>query len=829
MPNLVQDFQFGLRVLRRNPGFTAVAVLSLAIGIGANTAIFNIINTTFLRALPYPDSDRLVHLSESTSAGDSVPVSYPNFLDWQRRQDVFSGMAIYHGAEGKLRTVRGTEIVSVQHVSADFFSVLGVQLAEGRAMRPEDDRPGAERVAWVTSEGLRRHFGGDARLVGRSFVLDGQKLTIAGILPPAFRFHRDADLFTAMAPFAQDQMLELRENRSNTRAIARLKPGVEFETARTQLEAIEQRLATDYPEANKGIGLGFLPLRDELTGDVGLPLFLLLGAVGLVLLIACVNVANMLLARSFAREREMAIRASLGAPRRRLVRQLLIESLTLAAVSGVIGALVGFWGYQFASDLVPSQIGQVVNGSGFDWRLLLFVLGVSLITGVVFGLVPAWQLSQIRPVVALKQASGNGPAILGRLRLSDLLVVGQVALALTLLIGAGLMIRSLHRLLQVDTGYEPTRVLTLDVAAPPAQQFWQNPASFTRHFESVLAPVQNLPGVEAAAMASGLPFTYSTATMPFHRLDLPVPALGQFPHASWHTVSPDYFRAMGIPVLHGRVFDGTERALTLPTGVAITPQTIAAIFKDAVISVVVSQNMAERFWPGEDPVGKRIRLGPPNLQLPSADVIGIVGNTVQTGLADGQVTEFYLALRQWPVPINMHMVVRSKLAPEAIASSVRTAANSVLRDEPVRDIRVLSERIMDSTAGRRFNRDLLACFAGTALLLAVVGLYGVLAFTVGRRTKEIGIRMALGATRREVVRRVMARGMALVLPGLAIGLGFAWAVGRLLQSQLFEVQSSDPMTFTFAALLMLLVAFLAAFVPASRASRVDPMEALRHE
>jgi predicted permease len=823
------DIRLAFRQFRKNPGFTAIIILTLALGIGANTAIFNIINTTFLRALPYPDPGRLVHLSERTSAGEAVPVSYPNFLDWQRRQDVFSGMAVYHEAEGKLRTARGTEIVSVQHVSADFFGILGVRPADGRVMRPEDDRSGADRVAWVTSEGLRRHFGGDSGLVGRSFVMDGQKLTIAGILPADFRFRRYVDLFTAIAPFAGDQMLEVRDNRSNTRAIARLKPGVDFEAARTQMEAIEQRLAIDYPEANKGIGLAFVPLREELIGDVGLSLFLLFGAVGLVLLIACVNVANMLLARSFAREHEMAIRASLGAHRLRLLRQLLIESLTLAAASGVIGALVGFWGYQFASDLVPFQIGQLVDGGGFDWLLLLFVLGVSLITGVAFGLAPAWRLSQIRPVNALKQASGDGRAILGRLRLSDLLVVGQVALALMLLIGAGLMIRSLHRLLQVDTGYEPTRVLTLDVAAPPAQQFWRNPASFTRHFESVLEPVQNLPGVEAAAMASGLPFTYSTATMPFCREDRPVPAPGQFPHASWHTVTPDYFRAMGIPVLHGRVFDGTEPMPALPPGVTITPQNLATIFKDAVVSVVVSQNMAERFWPGEDPVGKRIRLGPPNLQLPSADVIGIVGNTVQTGLADGQATEFYLALRQWPVPINMHLVVRSKLAPEAIASSVRAAANSVLRDEPVRDVRVLSERIMDSTAGRRFNRDLFACFAGTALLLALVGLYGVLAFTVGRRTKEIGIRMALGASRREVVRRVMARGMALVAPGLVIGLGLAWALGQLLQSQLFEIRGNDVLTYLVGASLMAAVALLAALIPARRASKVDPIEALRCE
>jgi putative ABC transport system permease protein len=414
--------------------------------------------------------------------------------------------------------------------------------------------------------------------------------------------------------------------------------------------------------------------------------------------------------------------------------------------------------------------------------------------------------------------------------LNDLLVVGQVALALVLLVGAGLMIRSLHRLLQVDTGYESDRVLTLEVESPPVEQYQRDPSSFTRHFERVLEPVQNLAEVEAAAVASALPFTFITSAMTFYRGDLAVPAAGELPRASYHTVSPDYFRAMGISLLRGRVFDGSEPIPVIPDSVErITPQNLAAVFKGVTLSGVVSQRMADRFWPGEDPIGKRFRLGPPNLGLPWVEIVGVVGNTVQTGLDQGESTEFYLPLRQWPVPINMHLVVRTRREPTTMVSTVRSAVASVVRDEPIRDIRVLVERIDDSIAGRRFNRDLFACFALTALALALIGIYGVLAFNVGRRAREIGIHMALGADRRDVIRSVVARGLALVVPGLAVGLACAWAAGRALQSQLFEINSRDPLTYTIGALLMIAVAPLAAWIPARRAAKVDPMEALRCE
>jgi putative ABC transport system permease protein len=551
--------------------------------------------------------------------------------------------------------------------------------------------------------------------------------------------------------------------------------------------------------------------------------------VGLVLLIACANVANMLLARSFAREREMAIRTSLGASRPQLLRQLLTESVVLGAGGGAAGVLVGVWVHRYVARLVPDPVGRVVETGGFDARLAAFAVGITFFTAVVFGLAPAWQLSHVRPVDALKQTTRSVRTVFGRVRLSDLLVVGQVALALVLLVGAGLTIFSLQRLLEVDPGYEPARVLSLEVPSPPLEAFRRDPGAIARHYERVLEPVQRLAEVEAAAVVSGLPFTSSTSSISFYRQDRPVPPAGEFPEASQHVVSPDYFRAMGIPLRRGRVFDGTEPALALPAGVEVNVQNLVTLFEGVTISGVISQRMADRFWPGEDPVGKRFRLGFPDLGLPWVDVIGVVGSTVQTGLDHGEATEFYLPLRQWPFVMGTHLVARSRAAPGSIGEAVRAAVARAVPDEPVRDVRVLAERIEGSTAGRRFNRDLLVGFAATATALAAIGLYGVLAFAVGRRTREIGIRMAVGARRGDVVRGVVARGLSLVAPGLALGLAGGWAAGRVLQSQLYEIEGGDPLTLLLGGVLMLLTAAAAGAIPARRAARVDPSEALRTE
>jgi putative ABC transport system permease protein len=739
-------------------------------------------------------------------------------------------MAVFHSADGKLKTAERTEMVTVLHVSADFFNVLGIKPAQGRDLTSEDDHPGATRVTWLTDDAWRRLFDGDPNLVGRTFSLDGQNLTIAGILPSDFRFYRDTDLVTAIAPFAKQFFLDMRPNHSNTEGVGRLKPGVTLAAARANMEAIATRLAMEYAEFNGEIGVEVQSLRERLGGAARPQLLLLLGAVGVVLLIACVNVANMLLSRSSSREREMAIRTSLGASRPILLRQLLVESLVLATLGGLVGLLIGVWGYRLGSRLIPYQVQQVVEAEApFDFSVALFVLAVTVVTGIVFGLMPAWQLSQIRPAAALKEATSLPRGMLGRLRLSDLLVVAQVALALVLLISAGLMIRSLQQLVEVETGFDASRVLTLQVTAPPVEQFLRDPFSFARHYQRVLEPVEALPEVEAAAVVSGLPFTAYTSTTVFYRTDRPIPDSGRYPSASTHTVSPGYFQAMGIPLLRGRTFDGTEPPYELPPEMEISPANLGTIFLDVTIAGVISQKMADRFWPGEDPIGKRFRIGFAEMQMPAVEVIGIVGNTVQYGLDQGETTEFYLPLNQWPVPTPLHLVVRTRLNPASAVNSVSAAIESVLPDEPIRDVRVLAGRIEESTSGRRFNRNLFALFAAAALVLAILGVYGVLAFNVSRRVREIGIRVAVGAQRLDVIRSVLVRGLVLVVPGLAIGIAGAYAVARLLQSQLYAIGSADPLTYAGGAVLLFTTALAATLGPARRAARVDPMEALRTE
>jgi putative ABC transport system permease protein len=823
----MNNLRYAFRRLLASPGFTIVVILTLALGIGANTAVFSIVNATFLRPLPYADPDKLMLLSERSSQGE-LSVSYPDFLDWHAQQDAFSGLTLYHPESAKLTTAAGTELVSTCLVSGDFFPVLGLRAAQGRDLVAADDQVGAAPVAWVAHAAWQKYFAGDPGLVGRTILLDGQTVTVAGILPAGFRFHRSVDLYWPLAPYAKQLFMTMRDSHNDSYLLGRLKPQVTQAQARAQMTSIAQRLQREYPKEDAGIEAQMVPLRERLAGPAHTQLFLLLGAVGVVLLITCLNVANMLLSRSFAREREMAIRTALGASRAQLISQLLVESLVLAVAGGSAGVLVGLWGNHFLRQLIPWEMQPLADLDGsLDPRVLVFVVAATLLTGIGFGLAPAWRLSHANPNDAIKNMQRTVRTWLGRLRLGDLLVVGQMALALVLLVGAGLLIRSLHRVLQVPSGVRPERVLTLQVA-PPASQWQRDPFSFTTFYARIVDAVRALPEIETAAAGTGLPFTWNGNSMGFYIDGRPVPEPAKFPSASQHSVSEDYFRTLGIPLLRGRMFDGHEKQPVFPPGLEFSPQNLTALYKNVAFDGIVSQRMADQFWPGEDPIGKRFRLGTPDMELPWVTIVGIVGNTTQYGLDRGERPEFYLSLRQFPVP-GTYVVVRTRMDPAAALASVRNAIRSVVKDEPVYDVQLMSERMDGFVSGRRFNMDLFAVFASVALLLTLVGIYGMLSFFVSQRTREVGIRMALGAQRRDVLLGVLARGLRLAVPGVLLGLCGSWAVSRLLQSQLFDVSGADPLTYAAGSLLLLAAALFSCYLPARRATRVNPTEALRAE
>lgn len=820
--------RFALRQFAKSPGFTAMVVLTLALGLGANTAIFSLVNTTFLRALPYPEPDRIMHVAERTAKYSNASVSYPNFLDWRAAQDVFSAFAIYRTDGKKLKTADSAEQIQLAQVSADFFAVVGLHAAIGRDMTPDDDRVGAAPVLWLTNAAWQRLFHGDPDLVGQTVLLDGQPTAVAGVLPASFRFHRNVDLFVPLEPFVDAQFMRERENHNGTFALGRLKPGATVEAARVQLDSIAERLEREYPKVNTGWRVLVNPLREQMTGSARSNLFVLLGAVGLVLLIACVNVANMLLARSFSRAREMAIRTALGASRSALIRQLLVESLMLAAAGGVVGTVFGVWVFDYVKRLVPWEMQSLMDGAGgLDFRVWLFVFAASLLTGIGFGLAPAWQLSHTNPNDALKNTRPVMRTVFGRVRLADALVVLQVGTALVLLVAAGLLIRSLQRLSDVDTGLRPERVLTLRVATPPMEEYRRDPGSYVHFHERIVENVQALPEVESAAFGSALPFTWNTSTSVFFRTDLPAPEPGKLPAANTHVVTPDYFRTVGIPLLRGQLFTGHEPEPDYPVGEELSMAMLPKLYGNLRLSCLVSQKMAEEIWPGEDPIGREIEFGFPGTHMPRGVIIGIVGNTTQEGAERGEKSEYYLLLRQFPAPMYLHLVVRTRADPAGALASIRAAVRAAAPDQPVFDVQLMEERIANFSAQRRFNMGLFSFFAGTALLLAAIGIYGVLAFLVGQRTRDIGIRMALGARRGQVLRDVLARGLTLTLVGVLLGLSGAWIVSRWLQAMLFQTDANDLPTYLAGALLLTVTALVACAVPARRATKVNPIEALR--
>ncbi|HWM88118.1 MAG TPA: ABC transporter permease [Kofleriaceae bacterium] len=812
--DLVQDLRYGVRKLRGSPGFTAVALLTLALGIGVNTALFSVINGVLLSPLPYPEPDELVTIHESKPNFATGSISFPNFRDWRDGNRSFAAMAIHRSYGYSLTGMGAAERVNALLVSAELFSLLRVEPVLGRVFTRGEDEVGAPPIAIIGASLWKRKFGGAPDVLGQTLVLDGRGYSIVGVLPASFDLFQSGRVRDVYVPIGQwsNNLLLSRGAGLGIHGVGRLRPGVSIEQAQADMDRVTAHLATVYPEDNRGIGASLIRFDDSVVGRVRPVLLVLFGAVGLVLLIACVNVANLLLARSTGRARELAIRVALGAGRRRLLRQLLTESVLLALAGGALGLLVALWGTPAALALLPDSLPRAAEIS-LDGRVLAFALGVSLVSGLLFGLAPALKATEPELHGALKDG-GRGTSG-SRHRVQDVLVVVQVAMVLVLLVGAGLMVRSLSRLWSVETGLEPAGAMTFGVSLPPSMSE-AGPDAIRAHLRGIEERVKAIPGVDQVALSSGgLPLVADDQQL-FWQDGKPKPASSnEMSWALWYVVGPEYRQAMGIPLLRGRFFEPSddERA----------PRVL-----------VVDDVFAREYFGDADPIGKLLHL---NGYDRPARVVGMVGHVVQWGLdsdhAEALRAQLYLPFMQLPddsmAPrTGVDIVVRSGGAPVPF-DTIRAAVQEIDAEQVAFDALTMDQVIADSLAGRRFSMLVFAGFAGLALLLAAIGIYGVLSYAVGQRTSEIGIRMALGARRGDVLRMVLGHGVRLALAGVAIGLAAALGLTRLMAHLLYGVSATDPLTFAAVAAGLTGVALIACYLPARRAVRVDPMTALRHE
>jgi putative ABC transport system permease protein len=809
MQNFWQDLRYGARMLMKQPGFTLIAVITLALGVGANTAIFSVVNAVVLRPLPYHDPDRLVYVYRMQPPVERSPVSVPAYLDFAAQQQAFESFAAHHSETFNLTDVDQAERVIGRRVTANFFELFGVSPARGRFFLPADDNADSARVA-VISDGLwRRRFGGDGHVIGQTIKLNGEAYTVVGVAPPQFQFPRRVEIWTPARLLGRGGV----RTSNFLMMIGRLKDGVTKEQAQAQMNQIAAALARQYPSHNK-LSILLSPMLEEQVRDIRAALWVLLGAVGFVLLIACANVANLLLARSSARAREFAVRAALGAGRFRIARQLLTESVLLALLGGASGILLAFWGVDLLVAAAPANLPRVGEARIDTWALG-FTLVISLLTGFVFGLAPAWQSSKTRLNEALKEGSRGAGMSWSQAWLRRALVIAEIALSLVLLVGASLLIGSLKRLAQVNPGFETNNLLTADINYPrrPAsaypkgeegeRQRLQERGDFLRAIEQKVA---TLPGVQSVGVINDLPVTGELDSAGTFRIEGdPNVNWANDPQAEWKSVTPNYFNAIGVPLLKGRAFSEHD-----------TSQSPAII--------LINETLARRFIPGEDPIGKRlITFGRPH------EIAGVVGDARQGALNLPPSPEIYFPNTQRAFGQQVSLVVRTNVDPASLGAAVRRAAQSVNPDAPVFRVRTMREVIAGSMAQERFNTILMTLFAVVAMLLGAVGLYGVMAYNVTQRTREIGIRVALGARRADVLRLVIRQGLRLVALGLTLGLIAALALTRLMKKLLFEVSATDPMTFAGVASLLALVALLACWIPARRAANVDPMVALRCE
>jgi len=802
MTGLFQDLRYALRQLRKSPGFTAVAVFTLALGIGANTAVFSVVDQVLLHPLPYPDSDRIVKVSETFQGISTDDASPANYLDWVSQDQAFSHMAASRGWQASLSAEDHPERIKGTMTTPSFFPLFAVSPILGRGLEPSDAQPGNDHVV-VLGYGLwQRYFAADRAIVSRSIRLNGEQYTVVGVMPPNFSPDEYGELWVPSPwvvpthPLVPDKDPRQFRDRSYLEVWARLKPGVSAQQARAEVDTIGRRLEKQYPDSNDKIGVSFLPLHEYVVGDIRPVLLVLLAAVALVLLIACVNVANLLLARATARAREISIRTALGASRRRLLRQLLTESVLLALLGGSLGLLLAVVAVPALLAWSPPDIREFTQ-IGINREVLAFSFLASLVCGVAFGLIPALQGSRSNPSASLKEGERGSTVNRGRTR--SVLVIAEVGLSLVLLVGAGLLVKSFVRLMGVNPGFDPDHLLTFTIGLPTSA----DSAHQLAFYQQVLQGLQALPGVRAVGAVSRLPLAGGNSSRSFN-----VPGSKADYSADIRVSTPDYFRSMGIPLLKGRSFSESDLGSSLNVA-------------------VVNAALARTVFPGQDPIGKQlINFGPDNLTL---QIVGVVGNVRHVGLDTEPRSEIYqlLGQAQWP---SMFVAIRSATSD---ATSVTSAAQSVVwsvnKDVPLANIRTMQDVIANSVQRRKFSMLLLTIFAAVAMLLAAIGLYGVMSYSVAQRTKEIGIRMALGARQPDVLALVMKQGMALVSLGIAAGTLLSLGMARLISGMLFGITATDPLTFAGVAALLGTVAFLANYLPAWRAAKVDPMVALRYE